>query len=255
MMMTVAAYISYMEMCAMKRTTSSTALFKGFQHRSAGPLFSLLRQALGLLDGRGIFSAELNRLNQEPLVAEMKEAVASIAQAKHGKRSSIDYPRLLVSLGNCLVGVFSENLMGYFQDVKRRRFADGFGGLFRAAKGANKPFIDLYAYSGNSSFSSECVYVVNPASEVALNLSPLVFWDLDCKEESAGEADMFFYDTSREGQQSVGFKAVMLREEFRVGKSDHLRDVFEEVQRMREGDPEGEVLGGVRLTPTWEREA
>ena len=66
---------------------------------------------------------------------------------------------------------------------------------------------------------------------------------------------MFFYDTRREGPPSAGYKAVMLREEFRVGKLDHLRDVLEELQRMREADPEMEVLDGVCLAPTWEREA
>jgi hypothetical protein len=57
--------------CAKKEAKS--ALFKGFQHRSAGPLLSLLRESLALLGGQGAFSARLSKLNQEPLVSELNE--------------------------------------------------------------------------------------------------------------------------------------------------------------------------------------
>jgi len=150
--------------------------------------------------------------------------------------------------------VFTENVMGYFQDVRKRRLKTGFEGIFRATRGSNKPFIDLYAYAGSHSFSPECIYLVNTGSGRALNLSPLVFWDLEGVEERGGAADMFFYDTSRESKRAFGFKAVMLREEFPLEGAGDLEPVFEDLQRMREGDPELSILEGVELTPTWERE-
>jgi hypothetical protein len=255
MMLTLAAYVSYLESCALRRKESKTALFKGFQHRSAGPLLSLLRQSLAALDGKGMFSVGLSKLNQERLISELNRAVSDIALAKHGKRASIDYPRLIASLGNCLYETFSDCMIGYFHDVKQKRFSKEFQGVFRATRGSNRPFVDLYVYAGEYAFSSESVYVVNLSAGTALNLSPLVFWDLDGKGESGGEPDMFFYDTSREKQQSYGYKAVMLRDELRIEGSGDLRDVVQELQRMREDDPHVSILEHVHLVPTWEREA
>jgi hypothetical protein len=160
---------------------------------------------------------------------------------------------LIASLGNCLFEAFSDSIIGYFQDVKQRRFAKGFQGLFRATRGSNRPFVDLYVYTGEYAFSSEAVYLVNLPSGTALNLSPLVFWDLDGKEESSGEPDMFFYDTSR--QQAFAYKAVMLREELCIDGSGDLRDVIQELKLMREVDPHVGILDRVHLVPTWEREA
>jgi hypothetical protein len=51
-------------------------------------------------------------------------------------------------------------VLGYFEDARRKAFSmNTFQGIFRHARGASPPFIDVYEYEGTEDFPSEFVFL------------------------------------------------------------------------------------------------
>lgn len=96
----VAAYVAYMEYCSVPKHPS-TCLFKGVAHRSAGPLWGLLKQTLEAMSAATEGISMRMRVRLEPAYAEIDKMIYNIADSKHGKLSEIDYPRMLGE--ECLV--------------------------------------------------------------------------------------------------------------------------------------------------------
>lgn len=96
----VAAYVAYMEYCSVQKHPS-TCLFKGVAHRSAGPLWGLLKQTLEAMSAATEGISMRMRVRLEPAYAEIDKMIYNIADSKHGKLSEIDYPRMLGE--ECLV--------------------------------------------------------------------------------------------------------------------------------------------------------
>lgn len=178
----LAAYLSYNEYCCGNKR-AITRIFKSMPHRSAGPLWSLLKQSVSALGERSVFSRKYSQLVQDPLFTEIDVSIRNLSFAKHGKIAEVDYPRLVTILGNVTSQVFQSKLFGFFEDVKKKQFQNVFAGVFRNAIGPSQVFTDIYKYEGDQTFSSEQVFVVDVDRSEGLPMSPLMLWGLSTKEE------------------------------------------------------------------------
>jgi hypothetical protein len=82
-LLTITAYTSFVEMCA--RSTQRSAHFKGFVHRSAGPLWALRKQCLRHPPKAISFSASLVPLVSQGTADRIDYWVSQIPDTKHGR--------------------------------------------------------------------------------------------------------------------------------------------------------------------------
>ena len=119
----IAAYLAYMEFCTLKGT-EETRLFKGFTHRSAGPLWALLRDCLGATGTRAQICREFRELITPEFSAAVDSAVNNIDRVKHGKAilAEGDLLRPVTILANVAAKVFVQVAFGLFEQVQKKSF-------------------------------------------------------------------------------------------------------------------------------------
>lgn len=246
-MLSLAAYIAFAEYCTTARHGHSFML-KGLQHRSAGPLWAMIRQAMNALGSKARFSRGYASLLNDPFYPELDDVISQIALEKHGKLSAgVDYPRIITIFGNVTNGVFASKLFGYFDEVRKTPFKEEYRGIFRNAKGPYTLFTDRYEYRGPFSLSSEEAFLIDPEQGEALPLSPLLIWGLDVDFGKANTRDLFFFDSERPKQSIFTYKAVQPRQEFRVPNLDEMSILYYKLSALKEKDPELQIVSGLRI--------
>ena len=244
--LTLAAYVCLSEHC-IRSSKNVTSIFKGLAHRSAGPLWSVLKQCLATKQPRTI-SAPLSALVNETNRDRIDAWITEIAASKHTKASTIDYVTFLGLIGNHVAKMFSSAQFGIFENVTKKRFGQGlFQGIFRTMAGAAPPFINVFYYEGPHSFSDSEVYVVTPATGTALPLSPFYVWSLNANEGNAVESDLYEYDTWREKEGEFGFKAVQVRRERKVSSKGEFSEMWDFLSQMRVHDQSLTLCTGLTL--------
>jgi hypothetical protein len=247
--LSVFAYTTYSEYCTMKGRGASY-MFKGMPHRSAGPLWNMLKQTLADVSGKSRFCCEVSRVLEEPLRGELEVAVSNIAQSKHGKIAEVDYPRILTLLGNLARAVFSTYLFGYFEDVRKKPFQASFRGIFRHARGPARPFVDMRGYEGSESLSPEMVFLCDAETGEALPLSPLFLWGLNLSGSRYEEPDLYLYDRGSEKEEVFGYKSVQPRQELRIEHRGEFAPLFEQLRGMKSEDRRIGLVQGISLRRT-----
>ena len=247
-MLSVAAYVCYMEWLADKGASASS-MFKGYDHRSAGPLWDLLNRCSKKLGDRAIFSKFAAALTTSDIASELNAAVNEVAQAKHGKVArGLDYPRIIGLVGNVLAKSFAENHMGYFEDVRQTPFSFGsFEGIFRSIQGPHAPFGNLFEYQGERSVPPGLVFLISPKRGLALNLSPLIVSGLKPLPGTRAP-EVHLFDIHRRNGDAFGFKAVQEDEEFRLEAVGKFGLIHRQLSALREGTRVEPVLRELKLS-------
>jgi len=203
----LAAYTSYLEMCLQKKRRK-TQFLKGFQQRSIGPLWALLRNSLNELGSEADISAAFQAL-LKGFYQEVNSAVTYFGNEKHEKVDASSFnPHVVKIIGNVSRQAFTQQSFGMFEGVQQERFRGGtFKGRFRVASGANARFVEAEPYLGSISFPNGEAYLVNFQRRLALPLHPLVFW-YSC-EKHGEEEHCYFYDIPEgpKPHKSFSFKA------------------------------------------------
>jgi molecular chaperone DnaK (HSP70) len=229
----VTAYLAYLEFCTLKGSQESR-LFKGFTHRSAGPLWALLRECLDAMGNRSDICRPLCELQTPQFFAAVDAVVNHIAEVKHDKAviGQIDVLRPVTILANLTGKVFGRVAFGFFERVQKRAFAQNYEGTFRHACGTS-PFVHIARYEGPITFSAEQAFAVLTEKGVAIPLDPLIFWDeCDRHPELEGGHCFLFDKTERDG--SCSFKAVGFSCSKRVSPDDTIRgELAKRVQELR----------------------
>jgi hypothetical protein len=202
----MAAYVALLEYCGGKGSRDSK-LFKGFTQRSAGPLWALLKEALQHLGSKAHIAAPYFDLVSGDFFKVLNDFITFLSQHKHQKASGaeLDHLQPVKILANISQSVFRRNLFGFFEEVRKRRFAKGYEGLFRQACGPSR-FIDLYRYQGDEAFSEDQAFLINTNESVALPLQPLIFWHSCIRHPEGDAGHCYLFDTINKGVAS--FKAV-----------------------------------------------
>lgn len=207
------AYVAYSEYRALKGR-GTTKIFKDFSQRSAGPLWSLLRNSISKIKGHAHFSKRLERLFDEPIYEEINALITSIGLVKHEKSAvPPDYMRAIKLLGNAFRDYCGNFRFGYFEDVVKKRFSTAHQGKFRSANGAHTPFVDVLNYEGEHIFSEDQCVLMCPDTGKVLLLEPLMFWLRGSSQSSNTGADLYIYDIHEKGSPSyklVGGKGRLL---------------------------------------------
>jgi hypothetical protein len=192
----MAAYVSFCEHCV-NRGRAETKLFKGFDQRSAGPLWKLLRESLEQLGDKSDISAPYRKLLAPELRRTIDKAVNFVAQEKHDKAEGVppEMTEAIQALANVSQQVFSRSVFGFFEGVKRERFSNerSYKGRFRHAHG-QPPFITVSAYSGEEDFPELEAFLVDTEKSTALPLQPLFFWDNCAQHADANPGHCYLYD-------------------------------------------------------------
>jgi hypothetical protein len=242
----VAAYVAYMEYCAAQKQPR-TYLLKGMAHRSAGPLWGLLKQTLEATSSANSGISMRMRVRLEPAYDEIDKMIDNIANRKHGKLSEIDYPRMLAMLGNTLLASLNGWLFGSFEDVQKKKFAKSFIGTFREIIGPGVPFINVYNYEGQEAFSEEGIYLYNRDDNTLFPLTPLMFWYRD-EASNRDEGDLYIFDAPKPKMSSIAFKSVQPREELAVVEGGDLEELYRAILEMRQQDQVVRVYANAAIT-------
>lgn len=245
-MLALAAYIAYSEHCTLGGAGS--AMFKGFRQRSAGPLWGMFKRCASTSGARWVFARELLPLAATANLTELDHAVSQIAQTKHGKRAEdLDYARVLEKVGNALARTMRGKVLGYFEDARRKKFSmKAFQGIFRNARGASPPFIDVYEYEGPEDFPQEFVFLIDLQEGVGLPLYPLLVRGIDRGRSHHEEPDFFLYDIVRQDGKELAFKAVQERTEV-VVDLQALPELYADVTALLREDPAVALIRDIRL--------
>lgn len=231
-LLTLGAYVAYADYCAHSKQASSH--FKHLPHRSAGPLWSVLRNLVNGEKNGLTFSRPIAGLFDPSCYNQLNNWIDFLAKAKHGKDFPIDYVSFLGLLGNHVGKLFSDWVFGVFESVTAKRFASGrFQGIFRSLQGASPTFINVYQYEGPHIFSGSDVFVVNIKLGQALNLSPLFLWGLNTRV-SGEEPELYEFDSTK--AENYMFKATQARIERPVEKDSDLVDIWHALTEMRDHD-------------------
>ncbi|MHB2264796.1 Hsp70 family protein [Aliihoeflea sp. PC F10.4] len=240
-LLTFAAYVAY---CERSTISSGQAFFKGMAHRSAGPLWALLKNCLRGARSDLIFSAGFSDLIGPGTLEQIDAWVSELAVSKHGKLANIDYVTFLSVLANSVARSLGEAEFGIFEGVTAKRFASGrFTGRFRSLRGQGQPFVHVSEYEGVHAFSEADPMLVHPEKNVGLCLAPLYFWGLDQSEQT--DLDLFEYDGAK--GIDFSFKAVQLRAEFILKAQGDLREAWEYVGALRQVDQKRDYLEDVEI--------
>lgn len=247
-----AAYLSYSEASSIE-DRRTTAIFKNFAHRSAGPLWRLLRDSQVKLGKRAVFTGQLQALiNDSDCYRLIDHAVDNIAAFKHEKEGHIDYRHVLTVLGNALRRVGSTCLFGSFENVRRKSFSSMFEGDFRVAMGADLPFVTVVGYQGHESFSDEAVYAVNMTDGSALPLLPLMFWSAAKSAKGLESPDLFLFDRpeGKSPEQGYSYKAVASQDVLIARDGDELGPLVQALSAMRAQDQRVPLLRELQFAKT-----
>lgn len=242
-MLTLAAYVCFRERCAAR---ADSALFKAMQHRSAGPLWNLLKQTLKSPIANLLYGAAYKELLEGPNFQQLDEWISQIATAKHGKLASIDYVSMLGMLANVTARALGDARLGVFEDVTSKRFGRGqFTGIFRSLTGSGAPFIHVWTYEGSEPFTDAEVLLVHPERGVALSLSPLYIWGLE-PPRPGYDADLFEFDSDKSG--ILSYKAVQIRDEFRISDDGPFTELWDQMSELRVRDQPASCFEQLKLT-------
>jgi molecular chaperone DnaK (HSP70) len=237
--LTLAAYISYIDLCSLERRSDSY-YFKGFssKKRSAGPLWGFLRDVSLKLGKRATFSKGFQGLVSSPFYDEINSAVDRIAQQKHGKAddSASHALRAVQILANNGRSVFSRSYFGVFQQVHKQRFGRNYEGMFRHAHG-RPPFIQVSNYNGTIPFSNQETCLVDRETGQGVSLEPLILWHPCSKHQDLEDGHCFLFDC-RESDGSFSYKAVGYTCTLTVSRtSTEMVGLFDQIQAMISKDP------------------
>lgn len=232
-LLTLASYVAYSDYCSHARKPSSH--FKGLAHRSAGPLWALLRNLVKSEKGQLTFSAALCDLFDGSNYEQFNAWIDEIARSKHGKDFNIDFVSLLTHLGNALLRILSNRMFGVFEAVTPKRFATGrFQGIFRSLTGPSQTFINVLEYEGPLPFADSDVFIIDPLVGTAVNLSPLFLWGLNRIDSHDDSPELFEYDSVKNDQ--FAYKAIQFRTEQMIGKDTPFSEIWMRLKQMRERD-------------------
>lgn len=244
-LLTMAAYIAYADYCS--RDGVKSAHFKGVRHRSAGPLWGLLRTCLEAGSSKLDFATPLLALVKAENAAQINEWVIGLNSAKHGRRQNVDWVSFLNLLANHVARVFESRRLGIFEGVVAKRFAAGrYTGNFRVLHGPSQTFIDVLDYEGEHPFSDELVYLIDPQTGRGLCLSPLYFWGLERGANSSDLVDMYEFDDDRQG--SFLFKTTQVSDGLLVGAQGAWAGLHAELAGIRVSDGHRAAIEGLTLT-------
>jgi hypothetical protein len=243
----MAAYVAYFDYCVHKGR-AETHIFKGFTQRSAGPLWGLLKECLAQSRKRATISAPYAELLGPELHKPIDDVVTFFAQWKHGKSSdaSIDTLRPVQILANISQKVFAENTFGFFEHVRKQRFATEYTGLFRYASGS-PPFIRVLEYHGTQAFSEDEPFLFNEETGKALSLQPLLFWE-KCPNHPDTGTHCFLFDKSAKESGVFSFKAATFPCVLEVTKTNEYSALANRLEQFLQIDPILQLLD-VKGTP------
>ncbi len=246
-LLTLGAYLAYAEYCSLYPRPKSV-LFKGLAHRSAGPLWNLLKQTLQRIGTDAFFATALTQVLREPWFSEIDNVISQITQPYHGKEIDLDYPRTIYAVGNIVNQAFAGKVFGYFENVKPKPFSIGhFDGIFRNARGPSQPFVELLEFSGTAPFSQELVFVCDPGQGKGLCLSPLVYWGLESNRLQYAQPDFYVFDRWSDRDKVFGYKAVERRKELEISNDGSLAVIFDQLTIMRQEDCGVPISSGLIL--------
>lgn len=242
-LLTLAAYVSYMDGCAIG---SGGAVLKGFAHRSAGPLWAIIKQILGRGGAKLNFAGSLEGLVRPENAELIDRWIDELNSVKHGRQPNVDWVSFLGLLANHVSRVFDHQRLGIFENVVAKRFTPGaHKGIFRALHGTSSTFVDVLDYEGPHAFSDELVYLLDPAQGRALCLSPLYLWGLQRDPGDPTTVDLYEYDNDKRGNYL--FKSTQPSEGFLVEANPEWAELHAQIAAMRTSDPNLEVASGLVL--------
>ncbi len=167
------AFIAASELSAYGQPVSLSS----FQHRSMGPLKSLLIQALEQLGSKSLFSKEFKVLLQDKNLELLNRAIDDFNDHKHHKlaESAGDWHHHVELPIKIISSMMKDFFFGYCATSAPEGFDDTFSGKFFVAQD-NEPFVSSFSYRSKKGINSSLAILKQRNGSHAISLTPFIFW-------------------------------------------------------------------------------
>ncbi len=247
----LAAYISYLELCCLglQRTTR---IFKDFAHRSASYLWHMLKTVHQQMGARAKISAPYKKLFEASNLKTVERAIEMWTQARHDltsteKDGALAAVRLMANVSH---SVFAKAKFGFFQNIQKEPFSQRYTGRFRVAHG-KPPYSTFLPYSGKSSFSEAEAFLLVEEADLALPLTPFIFWYPCNSHQDQDGGHCFFFDKIKEetGGAIATYKAAGFMCHVSINASDViLSELVHQLVKFRTEDPRLELVQDLKVS-------
>ncbi|HHK2748267.1 TPA: hypothetical protein ACQRLW_005214 [Pseudomonas aeruginosa] len=207
------AFMTYVTVAELYSNKKAGRIFKNFQHRSMGPLKSVLKQSIEALGNSAKFSKPI-RSFLEKNDTLLERAISEFNNHKHEKLedNAFDYHSHLSLVISCCTKLMRGKLFGYMTDMEQKPFEDDkFTGVFKVAHDV-PPFTKSHAFESSKQKPRTLAVLTETESEFALPLFPLIFW-LETTDSVSG-MECFWYDKTTENSGSPIVKPCNKKSEF-----------------------------------------
>jgi hypothetical protein len=141
-----------------------------------------------------------------------------------------------------------DKALGYFENIRLKAFStNSFEGIFRNARGAAPPFIDIYEYTGQQNLPREFMFLFDIKSGIGLPLFPLMVRGLEGSRSRQDEPDLFLYDIARAGDKEIAYKAVQEGNEVLTSEDGAFPELFSAAKALLREDPTIGLINDIRL--------
>ncbi|MEB6590325.1 hypothetical protein MXM82_14420 [Pseudomonas asiatica] len=199
------AFIAYAAAAESLTIKKQSSFFKGFQHRSMGPLKDLLERSLTAGGGDLYFCAPLSKALKKHK-ENLDRAVKDFTDHKHEKLADDAFDshgHLYLAVNLCLE-VVRRNKFGYVADSRSVPFnPQKISGVFKVASDI-QPFIESFSFKSTISYPKEVPLIVNVDTGKCLPLFPLMFWSASASVESGFEC--YWFDKPHGNSSNVKVK-------------------------------------------------
>ncbi len=170
------AYVAAAELYSLNPAHAAN-IFKGFQHRSMGPLKGLLKQSIEKLGKNHKFSKSI-KLFLDKNEDQLNRAIEDFTNHKHEKLEDKDFDfhgHLSLAISAC-TKLIQDKYFGYVMDTEPKPFEDEtFQGIFKVAHDV-PPFTNSYPYESAKQSTRTQALLYDTESNETLPLFPFIFW-------------------------------------------------------------------------------
>ncbi|MAM70216.1 MAG: hypothetical protein CMP91_03620 [Gammaproteobacteria bacterium] len=196
------AFMAYLAIAELSIHKDISGIFKHYQHRSMGPLKTLLVESLKKLGAQSKFTTGFKSIISDKQLTKLNKAINDFTEHKHDKKEiNFDYHGHLDFIISILYTSMQDLYFGSVASIEPQDFSQyGFKGQFIIAHDV-APFSENFGFQSNEPISSnEAILLIKETGEY-LGLLPLIFWWNS--ENTASGKSCFFFDRPKSSKSEA----------------------------------------------------
>lgn len=163
--------------------------------RTSGSLLLGFKWALSKITDTMFFSIKIKNIFTKEILSSFDHAVNFINNTKHSGTTDYDFDfnKVLKPLYIAIEKISEDSVFGYFNRMRNKPFEEKIIGEIICAHG-NGIFTDKFVYEGDKYIPKQYAYLINKVDNYALNLFPLIHWDICSIHKDEDYGHCYFFD-------------------------------------------------------------